>query len=422
MNRRSAALDHTPPPYREVDAVPRARPRPSNGRTPPAANRQTHFVTQEPQAEFLYYRLFRGATPVKSWQPLDPATPHLARVARSMLAPPRTFAVLKQYVAQLEEFDPTTIDTVFMDADAVDENTRILFDIGAPGTREEAPFLITLRERSLKKPKSRWFGNLFKKPSPTSSSSGTPILFDITEGPRPDPPATLPRRRNVSADDTRPQASVSSRPRTMHASSAPASSHQYTQNPNPPPPNNIQPRSHSPDPPAFSPFFRLPDTPPPNNRSNPNPSRRPRPRSRSPISFPTPHIIHHQASHPPQPPSRPAPNPNSNHRASPTSSSRHRIPIARGLPAWHLVDGEEGFGEPTLDPDDPYKAVSSYKPPGWTKGHVEQNSENNGISGTIYVDARGGWSKAQDRGTVRILDPVTREILLLTTNEVALDE
>jgi hypothetical protein len=68
------------------------------------------------------------------------------------IAPPRTAAIIKRYIAQLEGIDASQIEAVYPNAEsdkAIPDDTRIaIFEDGGPGTSMESPLAISLRDGS----------------------------------------------------------------------------------------------------------------------------------------------------------------------------------------------------------------------------------------------------------------------------------
>jgi len=130
-------------------------------------------------ARYVYYELFGSASTLSSKCAFDSENDSIGRVPARKIAPPRTAAIVKRYIAQLEGIDPTQI-TIYTDAESdhpIPDDTRIaIFEEGGPGTSLENPLAISLRD-----------GDHLATPSPVLMP--TPSLYGGTP---PSPAGSLP--------------------------------------------------------------------------------------------------------------------------------------------------------------------------------------------------------------------------------------
>lgn len=98
----------------------------------------------------VYYQIFGRASTLSSKCAFDPEDDTIGRVPAKKIAPPRTAAIIKRYIAQLEGIDLSHVEAIYPNAEsdvAIPDDTRIsILEEGAPGASQELPLAISLRD------------------------------------------------------------------------------------------------------------------------------------------------------------------------------------------------------------------------------------------------------------------------------------
>ncbi|KAF8308945.1 hypothetical protein DL93DRAFT_2231259 [Clavulina sp. PMI_390] len=231
----SSSASHTaslaPPPYTLVDeetvetqvsgdqGSPTVSPQQQQD---PAAENQ-----QEAQSDFVYYQLFRDSLPVASHVASDNSSndPYVGSIARRLIAPPRSFAVLKRNIARAEHVELGDITAIHPNSDDWDitllDSDRVSFNIGAPGTSAGSPIVIMLADGSQSTPNN-----------PTSAPNSPTVLSGQRSGRRSAPPAP-PARPAPSPPSARPAPPAPPAPSALPPPPAPPAP---SARPAPPPP------------------------------------------------------------------------------------------------------------------------------------------------------------------------------------------
>lgn len=98
----------------------------------------------------VYYQVFGYTSAHKSSQAFNSEDPTVGRVLARNIAPPRTSAIVKRYIADLEALDESSITELYTidGGDPVDDDTRLnILDEDGPGSCPEAPIQLILRQQ-----------------------------------------------------------------------------------------------------------------------------------------------------------------------------------------------------------------------------------------------------------------------------------
>lgn len=125
----------------------------------------------------VYYQVFGYSSAQKSSQAFDPEDPTVGRVLARNIAPPRTAAIVKRYIADLEALDESSLSELYTTSggDPVDDDARLnILDEDGPGSCPEAPIQLILRQQPT--PLSLNTSSL----SPSSASPYSPATSIVT--------------------------------------------------------------------------------------------------------------------------------------------------------------------------------------------------------------------------------------------------
>lgn len=153
----------------------------------------------------VYYQVFGHSSPLSLKSAFDSADDTLGRILTRKIAPPKTIAVIKRYIAQLEGLDASLFDEVYLDSDGgSDEPLPDGFKIplsgsdDMPGLNSDIPLAIIM-----KKPHSTSLGVTSNFTRPESQDLGSDASeYDVLDAYFPSPPSSVYIGNPTSATST----------------------------------------------------------------------------------------------------------------------------------------------------------------------------------------------------------------------------
>jgi hypothetical protein len=98
----------------------------------------------------VYYQCFGNSSALPSKRAFDAQDNTTGRVPARTIAPPRTAAVVKRYIAQQEGIDPSEVEAIYASAESdqpIPDDARIpIFQEAGPGSSMGSPLAISLRD------------------------------------------------------------------------------------------------------------------------------------------------------------------------------------------------------------------------------------------------------------------------------------